>query len=105
MARDIGRCASRCSPAQNPTTAKLDLYIASPHKLSHWVKLVLRTVTRRAKKDDQVDQRSGTSVRIRLAKKENYQLDGDVVGDGSNLNASIVAGARTVALAAPASEA
>ena len=69
------------------------------------MKLVLRTVTRRAKKDDQVDQRSGTSVRIRLAKKENYQLDGDVIGEGSTLSASIVAGALTVAVTAQSSEA
>ena len=92
-------------PGAEPDDGRLDVYIASPQKFWHWVKLALRTVTRRAKKDDQVDQRSGTSVRIRLVNKENYQVDGDVVGEGSNLSASIVAGALTVAVAAPASEA
>lgn len=89
-------------PGAQPDDGRLDLYIASPHKFWHWVKLVLRTVTRRAKKDDQVDQRSGTTVRIRLHGKENYQLDGDVVGEGRNLTAQIVEGALVVAVDPPA---
>ena len=92
-------------PGAEPDDGRLDLYIASPHTFWHWLKLALRTVTRRAKKDDQVDQRSGTHVKIRLTKKANYQLDGDVVGEGSTLDASIVEAALTVAVAHPASEA
>jgi diacylglycerol kinase (ATP) len=92
-------------PGARPDDGLLDLYIASPHRFWHWVKLALRTVTRRAKKDDQVDQRSGTQVRIRLHGKQNYQLDGDVVGEGTTLTASIVPGALTVAVEPPAAPA
>lgn len=86
-------------PGARPDDGRLDLYIASPHRPWHWVKLVLRTVTKRAKKDDQVDQRSGTTASIRLAKKDNYQLDGDVVGEGRHLTATVVEAALIVAVA------
>ena len=83
-------------PGAQPDDGRLDLYIASPHKFWHWVKLVLRTVTRRPKKDDQVDQRSGRTVTVRLGKRENYQLDGDVAGEGVKLTATVVERALTV---------
>ena len=86
-------------PGARPDDGRLDLYIASPHRPWHWVKLVLRTVTKRAKKDDQVDQRSGTTASIRLAKKDNYQLDGDVIGEGRHLTATVVEAALIVAVA------
>ncbi len=88
-------------PGAEPDDGRLDLFIASPHKFWHWVKLVLRIVSRRAKKDDQVDQRSGTRVRIRLRGTENYQLDGDVMGECSALTARVVEAALTVVVAAP----
>ena len=53
-------------PGARPDDGLLDLYIASPHRFHHWVKLALRLVTRKAKKDDQVDQHSGKNVRIRI---------------------------------------
>ena len=83
-------------PGAQPDDGRLDLYIASPHKFWHWVKLVLRTATRRPKKDDQVDQRSGRTVTVRLGKRENYQLDGDVAGEGVKLTATVVERALTV---------
>jgi diacylglycerol kinase family enzyme len=46
-------------PGASPNDGLLDLYIASPRRFRHWVKLALRLITRRAKKDDQVDQRTG----------------------------------------------
>src|SRR4249920_826940 len=46
-------------PGASPDDGLLDLYIASPRRLRHWVKVALRLITRRAKKDDQVDQYKG----------------------------------------------
>ena len=69
-------------PGASPDDGLLDLYIASPRRFRHWVKLALRLITRRAKKDDQVDQHTGTRVRIKIHGKDNYQLDGDVIGRG-----------------------
>lgn len=54
-------------PGASPTDGLLDLYIASPHRLQHWLKLALRLATRQPRKDDHVDQHqaitAGTSSR------------------------------------------
>jgi YegS/Rv2252/BmrU family lipid kinase len=83
-------------PGALPDDGLLDLYIASPHRFHHWVKLALRLLTRKAKKDDQVDQHSGKNVRIRIHGKDNYQLDGDVVGESTTLTAQIQPGALSI---------
>jgi diacylglycerol kinase (ATP) len=83
-------------PGASPDDGLLDLYIASPRRLRHWVKVALRLITRRAKKDDQVDQRTGKTVRIIIDGKDNYQLDGDVVGESTTLFAEIQPGALAI---------
>jgi diacylglycerol kinase (ATP) len=88
-------------PGASPDDGLLDLYIASPHRLHHWIKLALRLLTRRAKKDDQVDQHSGKQVRIKIHGKDNYQLDGDVVGESRILTAEIQPGVLSVRIPAP----
>jgi diacylglycerol kinase family enzyme len=83
-------------PGASPDDGLLDLYIASPRRFRQWVKLALRLITRRAKKDDRVDQRTGKRVRIIIDGKENYQLDGDVVGESTTLTAEIQPGALAI---------
>jgi diacylglycerol kinase family enzyme len=83
-------------PGATPEDGLLDLYIASPHRLSHWVKLGLRLITRRPKKDDQVDQHQGKVVKVQIRGKDIYQLDGDVIGEGSNLTAEVQPNALTI---------
>ena len=83
-------------PGARPDDGLLDLYIASPHRFRHWIKLALRLLTRRAKKDDQVDQHTGKHVRIKIHGKDNYQLDGDVVGESTTLTAEIQPGALNI---------
>jgi diacylglycerol kinase (ATP) len=87
-------------PGASPDDGLLDLYIASPRQLRHWVKLALRLITRRPKKDDQVDQRKGKRVRIKIHGKDNYQLDGDVVGESTTLFAEIQPGALAICVLA-----
>jgi diacylglycerol kinase (ATP) len=83
-------------PGASPDDGFLDLYIASPRRFRHWVKLGLRLITRRAKKDDQVDQHTGKTVRIIIDGKDNYQLDGDVVGESTTLFAEVQPGALAI---------
>jgi len=83
-------------PGASPDDGLLDLYIASPRRFRHWIKLALRLITRRAKKDDQVDQRKGKTVRIIIDGRDNYQLDGDVVGESTTLTAEIQPGALAI---------
>jgi diacylglycerol kinase (ATP) len=89
-------------PGASPDDGLLDLYIASPRRFRHWAKLALRLITRRPKKDDQVDQRKGRRVRIKIHGKDNYQLDGDVVGESTTLDAEIQPGALTICVPAQA---
>jgi diacylglycerol kinase (ATP) len=92
-------------PGASPEDGLLDLYIASPRRFRHWVKVALRLITRRAKKDDQVDQHAGKRVRIVIDGKDNYQLDGDVVGECTTLFAEIQPGALAICVPAQAASA
>jgi len=83
-------------PGAEPDDGMLDVYVASPQRLMHWLKLAARIVTRRPRKDDQVDERSGRKVTVELREKDTYQLDGDVMGQCSKLVAEIQPGALTV---------
>ena len=89
-------------PGASPDDGLLDLYIASPRRFRHWIKLALRLITRRAKKDDQVDQRKEEQVRITIDGKDSYQLDGDVIGESTTLFAEIQPGALAICVATPA---
>ena len=87
-------------PGASPDDGLLDLYIASPRRFRHWAKVALRLITRRAKKDDQVDQHKGKTVRLTIDGKDNYQLDGDVVGESTTLFAEIQPGALAICVPA-----
>ena len=89
-------------PGASPDDGLLDLYIASPRRFRHWAKVALRLITRRPKKDDQVDQHMGKRVRIKIHGKDNYQLDGDVVGESTTLDAEIQPGALAICVRAQA---
>ena len=101
---NVGRLRGNLTliPGASPDDGLLDLYIASPRRFRHWVKLALRLITRRAKKDDQVDQHTGKTVRIIIDGKDNYQLDGDVVGESTTLTAEIQPGALAICVPAQA---
>jgi len=53
-------------------------------------------ITRRAQKDDRVDQLKGKRVSITLDSPDDYQLDGDVAGTCTSLQAEVQPGALTV---------
>ena len=87
-------------PDAKPDDGKLNLYVASPQRLSHWLKVILRLITRRPRKDDQVDELNGKMVTISVEDKDNYELDGDPVGECTVLTAEIQPGALTVCVPA-----
>src|SRR3954462_3712375 len=68
-------------PEAEAQDGKLDVYVASPHRFTHWLRLAVRLVTRRRQRDDQVDSWQGRRVEVRLAERDNYQMDGDVSGE------------------------
>ncbi|HWI00962.1 MAG TPA: hypothetical protein VNT27_11575 [Propionibacteriaceae bacterium] len=68
-------------------------------RFRHWIKLALRLITRRPKRDDQVEQRSDRRVGIRIDRMHSYRLDGDVGGESPTLMAEMK---LTVCAPAPA---
>lgn len=76
----------------------LDVYVASPHRVTHWLRLALRVLTRRPQRDDQVDSWQGARVVVQLRTPESYQLDGDVVGECRTLSAQIKRAALQVCI-------
>ena len=92
-------------PKASADDGLIDVYLASPHRPLHWLKLGARMVLRRSVKDDPVDDVQGRTVRLRVlegGKPEKYQLDGDVVGECSRFTAEVQPGALTLCLPQPA---
>jgi diacylglycerol kinase family enzyme len=83
-------------PGARPDDGRLDIYVASPHRLSHWLRAFLRLITRRPRADDHVDQWQATQVEVRLRQPDPYQLDGDVIGDCRTLRAEVSPRALTI---------
>ncbi len=83
-------------PEAEADDGHLDVYVASPRRFTHWFKLVLRVVSRRPQRDDQVDTWQGQRVVVQLRKPESYQVDGDVIGECRTLSAEVKPGALTV---------
>lgn len=88
-------------PEASPDDGLVDVYVASPRRFTHWVRVFVRLITRRGHPDDQVDQWRGRRVEVRLRRRENYQLDGDVAGECSRLVAEVQPGALEIRVAAP----
>lgn len=83
-------------PGASAQDGLLDVYVASPQRLTHWLKLALRLITRRPQREDQVDSWQGRRVEVRLSEADNYQMDGDVVGECRVLVAEVKPGALRV---------
>jgi diacylglycerol kinase (ATP) len=88
---NVGELAGNLTliPHASPDDGKLDVYVASPRRLVHWLRVVLRLLTLRPRRDDRVDQWQGRQVEVRLRHPDPYQLDGDVIGDCRSLRAEV----------------
>ena len=78
-------------PGAEPDDGLLDVYVASPHRFTQWIRVFARLITRRRDRNgsDRVDQWKGRRVEVRLERPDNYQLDGDVVGELRTLVAEV----------------
>ncbi len=83
-------------PRAHADDGDLDVYVASPHRLSHWFKVLLRLVTHQDRADDHVDVWAGQRTEITLTQPDTYQIDGDVEGEGERLVAEIDPGSLVV---------
>ena len=100
---NVGKLAGNLTliPGASPDDGRLDVYVASPRRASHWLRTLLRLVTRRPRRDDRVDQWQAQQVKVRLRHPDPYQLDGDVIGDCRSLSAEVAPKALTVCVPEP----
>src|SRR5215212_4355810 len=82
----------------------LDVLVASPRGLRDWVRLTTRVLTRRPKPDNQLDRLTGRRVTITVDERDQFQLDGDTVGDCNQLTAEVVPGALLLRVPRPVHE-
>ena len=74
----------------------LDVLVASPRSARDWVRLTTRVLTRQRTSDEQLDRLSGRRVTITVEERDQYQLDGDTVGDCGSIVAEVQPGALTL---------
>ncbi len=70
----------------------LDVVVIAPRRLFGWVPLALRVFTRGKRTDELLDRFTGRSVVLTVPNATPRQLDGDTVGPGTELRASIEPG-------------
>jgi diacylglycerol kinase (ATP) len=80
-------------PGARADDGLLDVLVASPRTLRDWARLTTRVLTRRPKPDNQLDRLTGRRVTITVDERDQFQLDGDTVGDCNRLTAEVVPGA------------
>jgi diacylglycerol kinase (ATP) len=83
-------------PGAKPDDGFLNIYVASPHRFTHWLRVLVRLVTRRPGSDDHVDEWIGRRVELVLKEPDTYELDGDVLGETRRMVAEIQPGALVV---------
>jgi len=88
-------------PRAQPDDGRLHIFVASPRSFWQWLRVTARVLTRRARKDDPVDALGGHRVRISMDPPEEYELDGDVLGECRRLEAIVRPGALTVCVPGP----
>jgi len=74
----------------------LDVMIASPKSARDWVRITTRVLTRQRRSDEQLDRLTGRKVTITVEERDQYQLDGDTVGECGSLVAEVQPGALTL---------
>lgn len=74
----------------------LDVLVASPRSARDWVRITTRVLTRQRRADEQVDRLTGRKVTITVEERDQYQLDGDTVGECGTMVAEVRPGALTL---------
>ncbi len=82
-------------PGARPDDGLLDVIVASPRTVRDWARIITQVLARRrgSDDDDALDRLVGRRVTITVEERDQYQLDGDTVGECSRLTAEVVPGA------------
>lgn len=76
-------------PDAKPDDGLLDVVVASPTRLRHWIGIARRLLTRKGHPGDRVDQLVGERVEVVMEEPDQYELDGDAMGNCRRLVAEI----------------
>lgn len=76
-------------PGAEPDDGQLDVVVASPRRIRHWLAVAVRLLTGRKRTGDRIDQLSGRRVVVELDESDDYQLDGDTIGACRRLVAEV----------------
>lgn len=83
-------------PGAEPDDGRLDVVIASPRRVRHWLAALVSLIARRPRSGDRLDRFTGRKVEIELGHPDEYQLDGDSMGNCRKMIAEIEPGALQV---------
>ena len=68
---------------------RLDVVVVAPKRFIGWLAIVARVMTRRPTNDQRLTRLSGERVHVKAEKPVPMQLDGDGVGEGSEITAEV----------------
>lgn len=74
----------------------LDVVVIAPRRFLGWLSIVWRVVARRKRTNDRLDRFTGSRVRVSATSPTPMQLDGDPVGEGSEITAEVHPGVLLV---------
>ena len=83
-------------PEAKADDGQLNLLIASPRRVTDWVRILFKVLLRRPHDDVHLEHIAARKVRIQLRQRDVYQMDGDTEGECALLLAEVVPGAILV---------
>jgi YegS/Rv2252/BmrU family lipid kinase len=82
----------------------LDVVVIAPKRFIGWLAIIVRVVGRQKRTNERLDRMTGSTVHIKAEKPMPMQLDGDPVGEGQEIRATVKPGVLLVRVpVAPAS--
>jgi diacylglycerol kinase family enzyme/membrane-associated phospholipid phosphatase len=83
-------------PDAAPDDGRIDVVVVAPRRFVTWIRVLVRVLTRRRVTDERLDRRTGRSVVVRAEQPTARQMDGDVVGVGTDFTATVEPGVLLV---------
>jgi diacylglycerol kinase (ATP) len=83
-------------PGARADDGLLNVLVASPRSIRDWVRITTQVLTRRRRTDAQVDRLTGRKVTISVEGRDQFQVDGDMVGECSTMTAEVRPGVLTM---------
>ncbi len=71
---------------------RLDVVLINPARFLHWIRVLVRVLSRGRKLDDTVNRMTGRSVTIRTPGETPRQIDGDAIEPGREIRAEVLHG-------------